>query len=254
MNRFRILKLLRWLFLSARCKYSPHPLSAGSPTLTLDSNHFARRTPYWPGSSRCTPLPLTLLSGSTRPPASTRCRSSRRGAPDLAGCPVIVNLSPSLKVSLLKPASDRLCGLPSSAPQWTTSPLSSVTSNRRPQWGLAQNHSVTVPVSVTSLSLTYATPVPWCANIGALPVTKPTTKAKDVTNFTFTPHLHAELGRSFRFEPLVCKSYAFPVFDAIRSTSRYCPCYIMSKYKPAIRPPSLAESECKEAIPRGDGD
>src|SRR4030081_1941996 len=214
MNRFRILKLLRWLFLSARCKYSPHPLSAGRPTLTLDSSHFARRTLYWPGSSRCTPLPLTLLSGSTRPPVSTRCRSSRRGAPDLAGCPVMVNLSPGLKVSLLKPASDKLCGVPSSAPQWITSPFSSVTSNRRPQWGLAQNHSVTVPFSVTSLSLTYATPVPWCANSGAPVITRPTTMAKDVPILSLTPHLHAEPSRNFRIGCLVRKSYAFPVFDA----------------------------------------
>src|ERR1044071_8157902 len=100
-------------------------------------------------SGSASPFPLTCFSGSTRPSGRTTLESVIRGAPDLAGWPVTVILSPNLNTSFLNPAPDSWCGLPNSAPQCSTFPLSSVTSKRRPQCGLVQIHSVTVPVSVT---------------------------------------------------------------------------------------------------------
>src|SRR2546427_759345 len=143
-------------------------------------------SPHWLGSSfRSTPFPLTCLSGSTCPSARTMRDAVRRGAPDLATWPLTVTLSPGLKTSLLKPDSESACGLPISAPQCTKLPASSVTSNKRPQWGLAQIHSVTVPFSVTVFSVSYATPVPWCAKSGMPASAKPKTKDKQVRDLNF---------------------------------------------------------------------
>src|SRR5690242_5863040 len=57
-------------------------------------------------------------------------------------------------------------GLLPSATQWTTLPPSSLASNCKKQWGLAQNHSVPVPFMVTRLSESKAA-FPWCAQTGA---------------------------------------------------------------------------------------
>src|ERR1051326_1570725 len=71
-------------------------------------------------------------------------------------------------------------GLLPSATQCTTLPLSSFASNCKKQWGLAQNHSVTVPFMVTRLSESKAA-FPWCAQTGA---TNTRMRKAQVTRFT----------------------------------------------------------------------
>jgi len=92
------------------------------------------------------------------------------------------------------PALDRAkvlmsAGLLVSATQCTTPPLSSLTSNFRKQWGLAQNHSVTVPFR-TSLFPVSNAELPWCANIGTDAITTPTARAQTVENLSFMDDLH----------------------------------------------------------------
>src|SRR5579863_6735151 len=55
------------------------------------------------------------------------------------------------------------CGLLVSTTQCVCSPLSPFASNFRKQCGLAHSHSVTLPDTVTVLSLSYDA-FPWCAN------------------------------------------------------------------------------------------
>src|SRR3954471_1122167 len=57
-------------------------------------------------------------------------------------------------------------GLPSSRFHTVATPLASFTSTFRKQCGLAQSHSVTLPLTVTSLALSKLAP-PWWARRGA---------------------------------------------------------------------------------------
>ena len=68
-----------------------------------------------------------------------------------AGDQVTVTLSPAANVRLLQPRSTMSAELLVSTTQLTTLPLWSLTSNFSQQWGLAQSHSVTVPVSSSLL-------------------------------------------------------------------------------------------------------
>src|SRR5580700_526345 len=87
------------------------------------------------------------------------------GKPFLTGSTVTVTSSPGLNDCLLHPRLTISDGLLDSAAQCTTLPLSSFTSNLRKQWGLAQNHSVTVAFRVSFFVVSYAA-APWCANSG----------------------------------------------------------------------------------------
>src|SRR5712691_9144313 len=102
---------------------------------------------------------------------------------------VTVTSSPALNVCLLHPRSIMSGPLVVSVTQLTTLPLSSFTSNFRKQWGLAQNHSVTVPFIVILFPVSNAE-LPWCANSGTETIQTPTVRATTVRNLTFTDDLH----------------------------------------------------------------
>src|SRR5580700_2699071 len=87
------------------------------------------------------------------------------GLPSRTGITVTVTSSPGFNVSLLHPLLIMSGGLLVSTTQCSTSPLSFLESNFRKQWGLAQNHCVTVAFIVSFLSVLNAA-APWCANIG----------------------------------------------------------------------------------------
>src|SRR5439155_23698847 len=108
---------------------------------------------------------------------------------------VTVTSSPALKVCLLHPRSIMSGPLVVSVTQLTTLPLSSFTSNFRKQWGLAQNHSVTVPLRVSLFPVSNAE-LPWCANDGTDTINTPRARARTVKNLTFTSDLHVATGHT----------------------------------------------------------
>src|ERR1700747_1929724 len=93
------------------------------------------------------------------------------GLPFLSGRRLTVISSPGLNESLLQPFPIMLMGACASPTQCATSPLSA-TSNLRRQCGLAQNHSVTVPFTVTLFSVSN-TALAWCAKRGVTPISRP---------------------------------------------------------------------------------
>src|SRR5271166_5923945 len=77
-------------------------------------------------------------------------------------------------------------GLLVSTTQCSSSPLSFLESNFRKQWGLAQNHCVTVAFIVTFLSVLNAA-APWCAKTGTEIADKTTTTRKSALRLLRTP-------------------------------------------------------------------
>src|ERR1700726_3068505 len=106
------------------------------------------------------------------PSASTTCSTRPTGAPFLTGMKVTVTSSPGLNESLLQPRLTMSAGLLVGVAQCTMLLLSSFASNFRKQWGLAQNHSVTLAFTVIFFVVSYAA-APWCANSGAETVKRP---------------------------------------------------------------------------------
>src|ERR1700693_6377417 len=82
-------------------------------------------------------------------------------------------------------------GLLASATQCATWPLSSLTSNSRRQWGLAQNHSVTVPFKVTFFPASNAA-LPWCAASGTEAIRNPAATAKIASSLFLIGRLHSK--------------------------------------------------------------
>src|SRR5262252_6974606 len=96
--------------------------------------------------------------GAPRPPVpsvepfgSTTLLSRPTGAPLFTGCSVTVTSSPNLNDVRAQPRRVMSVGLLTSTAQFRTPPVSSFASNFRKQCGFAQIHSVTVPLSVSSL-------------------------------------------------------------------------------------------------------
>src|SRR5207249_9770788 len=87
------------------------------------------------------------------PLGSTTFRIRPTGAPLLTGWSVTVTSSPALNEVRAHPRLVMSVGLLTSTAQFRTLPVSSFASNFRKQCGLAQIHSVTVPLSVSSLDV-----------------------------------------------------------------------------------------------------
>src|SRR5947209_14411080 len=108
------------------------------------------------GVPRPPPVPNVSPFGST-----TRLRRPM-GAPFLTGCRVTVTSSPNLNDVRAQPSRVMSVGLLTSTAQLRTSPVSSFASNFKKQCGLAQIHSVTLPLSVYSFVVSKLA-APWCA-------------------------------------------------------------------------------------------
>src|ERR1700731_2664954 len=97
-----------------------------------------------------------------------------------------VTTSPGLNVLALKPKCTRVDGAGLSQIQFTTLPLSSLTSSFRKVCGFVQSHAVTVPFMVASLPSYDA--FPWCANSGIETANRPTTTSElDLSVFLTAP-------------------------------------------------------------------
>src|ERR1700756_3544457 len=97
----------------------------------------------------------------------------------LAGIMVRVTSSPGLNELRAQPCLAISCGLLVSTIQCVGSPLSFLPSIFRKQCGLAQSHSVTVPDTLTFLSVSYAA-FPWCANSEVEIMNKPIATTKNI--------------------------------------------------------------------------
>ena len=94
---------------------------------------------------------------------------------------VRVTSSPGLNELRAQPSLAISCGLLVSTIQCVCSPLSFLPSIFRKQCGLAQSHSVTVPDTLTFLSVSYAA-FPWCANSEVEIMNKPIATAKIIAS------------------------------------------------------------------------
>src|SRR5579872_514234 len=61
------------------------------------------------------------------------------------------------------------------------------------QWGLDQSQSVTVPLTVTFLSVSYAA-APWCATIRDEKIETASPRERMIRSLPFTIHLHFPVG------------------------------------------------------------
>src|SRR5712691_7116772 len=94
-------------------------------------------------------------------------------------------MSPGCTEVLVQPARAIVVGVPASAFQCWTFPLSSFTSKLIIACGLAHRNLVTVtPLKTTTLLVSYAL-LPWCAKTGTHTIERHTTAAKNVSSLTF---------------------------------------------------------------------
>src|SRR5207237_7170538 len=105
---------------------------------------------YWGGEAPSVCGPMAM---SVSPFTSRTLTILPTGAPFFTGCNATVTGSPALKEVRRQPREDMVVGFWVSTDQLRTAPVSSFASNFRKQWGFAQIHSVTVPFSVSSLSV-----------------------------------------------------------------------------------------------------
>src|SRR5262245_22179928 len=153
------------------------PVTAGTAKTSKDAHHVfigtlltirgftSRITAHCAGGGAAAgagPIAVNVL-----PSGSTTLRSRPIGAPFFTGCRLTVTTSPTLNEERAQPRLVMSVGLLTSTAQFRTVPVSSIASNFRKQWGLAQIQSVTVPFSVKSL-LVSKLAVPWCAATGAV--------------------------------------------------------------------------------------
>src|SRR6266850_926070 len=108
---------------------------------------------------------VAVAATSFCPLGRTTVRSRPIGAPFLTGSNVTVTSSPALNDVRDHPRCVIAVGFCVSTAQFRTVPVSSFASNCRKQCGLLQIHSVTVPLTVTSLPVSSAA-APWWAMSG----------------------------------------------------------------------------------------